>query len=388
MWDAWAAYDPHARGYFVTEKDKATDVERARATAISFAAYRLLLWRASLGENLAKTFALLRGRLQSLCYSPDFTSTQGNTPAALGNRIAAAAIAYGKKDGSLEAQHYVDTTYIPQNQPMVVDQAGSTLHDATFWQPLALQLKTVPGLTAVPATAQQFEGAQWGHVSGLGRVRADVGAPPLGTPSDSAYKEAAVAVIRATSTRGSAHVMSPLDWNVLAESLGRGLRQDVRLYFTLNGALHDAAIAAWRAKRTYQSPRPISMIRHLAFQGQSSDAKQPAYNAEGLPLVSGLIKLDKGKVVVRSGGRWVLGARWTPPAQTPASPGWVSESSAFAYAADAALSSLTGRSFDRQAQQAAEAGLAAGIQVPPDVAAGRKLGRAVGAQAVVAARRY
>jgi hypothetical protein len=35
MWDAWAAYDPTADGYFVTEKDKAPDVEVARETAIS-----------------------------------------------------------------------------------------------------------------------------------------------------------------------------------------------------------------------------------------------------------------------------------------------------------------------------------------------------------------
>jgi hypothetical protein len=178
----------------------------------------------------------------------------------------------------------------------------------------------------------------------------------------------------------------------------------VRLYFTLNGALHDAAIAAWGAKRTYQSPRPISMIRYLAFQGQSSDPKQPSYSPEGLPLVPGLIELitkassapgqrhaalasDVGKVATLSGSRWVLGARWTPPAQTPASPGWVSESSAFAFAADAALSSLTGHSFDRRARQAAAAGLTEGIQIPADVTAGRSIGRTAGTRAVVLAAR-
>jgi hypothetical protein len=104
--------------------------------------------------------------------------------------------------------------------------------------------------------------------------------------------------------------------------------------------------------------------------------------------VPGLIELRNGKVMVLSGGRWVLGAAWTPPVATPASPGWVSESSAFAYAADAALTSLTGRSFGARAQQAAEAGLAEGIQVPVDVAAGRSLGRKVGARAVATAARY
>jgi hypothetical protein len=130
------------------------------------------------------------------------------------------------------------------------------------------------------------------------------------------------------------------------------------------------------------------MIRYLAFQGQSSNPKLPSYNREGLPLVPGLIELKSAKVMVRSQGHWILGARWTPPVQTPASPGWVSESSAFAYAADAALSALTGRSFDKQARRAAEAGLAEGIQIPPDVAAGRTVGRTAGARAVAAAARY
>src|SRR3954471_16572273 len=42
MWDAWAAYDPRAAGYVVTEKHTGADVGRARAEAISYAAYRVL----------------------------------------------------------------------------------------------------------------------------------------------------------------------------------------------------------------------------------------------------------------------------------------------------------------------------------------------------------
>ena len=43
MWDAWAAYDPHASGYFVTEKPSASDVTAARNEAISYAAYLSLI---------------------------------------------------------------------------------------------------------------------------------------------------------------------------------------------------------------------------------------------------------------------------------------------------------------------------------------------------------
>ena len=112
-----------------------------------------------------------------------------------------------------------------------------------------------------------------------------------------------MAVIRATAAGSGAAIVdsSPVDWNARANAATHSsLARDVKLYLALNGALHDAAIAAWGAKRTYQAPRPISMIRYMAFQGQSSDRKAPSYNAEGLPLVPGLIELRNGQVFVRT----------------------------------------------------------------------------------------
>ena len=47
MWDAWAAYDPQADGWLVREKLNTDDVPDARETALSYAAYRLLLHRYS-----------------------------------------------------------------------------------------------------------------------------------------------------------------------------------------------------------------------------------------------------------------------------------------------------------------------------------------------------
>ncbi|HZO33962.1 MAG TPA: FG-GAP-like repeat-containing protein [Gaiellaceae bacterium] len=420
MWDAWAAYDPGAHGFFVDATAHApASVLGARDAAISFAAYRLLLWRASIDSNIASVFASLTARLRSLCYSPAFTRTTGDSPAALGNRIAAAAIAYGRNDGSFESLHYIDPSYVPQNGPLVVAQAGSTVHDATFWQPLALGQVAARGLAPVPARIQTFTGASWGRVRGFavaatakGRA-ALFGAPSLGDPAGAAYKQAAVAVIRATAGRTAARstaAASPLAWNLVADALpGHGsaaarLRRDVELELALDGALGDAAIEAWDAKRTYQSPRPISMIRYLAFEGQASDPKAASYNAEGLPLVPGLIELittassargrrhaalaaHVGQVTIRSGGRWVLGTRWTPPAATPASPGWVSEDSAFAYAASTVLSALGGRSFAAQAAAASRLGVASGTALPEDVVPGRRVGTAVGGRALAKALR-
>src|SRR5207253_1859684 len=106
---------------------------------------------------------------------------------------------------------------------------------------------------------------------------------------------------------GPASETPPGHWNVIANLAsdalapdlrvgGQGpavdrLQWDVKLYLALNGAVHDAAIAAWGLKGRYDGIRPISMIRYLASLGQSSDPTGPSYNKEGLPLVPGLIEL-------------------------------------------------------------------------------------------------
>ena len=77
---------------------------------------------------------------------------------------------------------------------------------------------------------------------------------------------------------GTGPVVDPLEW-------------DVKTYLALNGALHDAAIAAWGTKGYFDTVRPISMIRYMGGLGQSSDPRKPSYNKEGLPLVPGLIEL-------------------------------------------------------------------------------------------------
>jgi hypothetical protein len=151
---------------------------------------------------------------------------------------------------------------------------------------------------------------------------------------------------------------------------------DVHLYLVLNGALHDAAIVAWEQKRIQESARPISLIRWMATQGQSSDPAGPAYSAQGLPLVPGLIEVitaqsaapgerhEKlapyiGEVAVftwpgapgdhkrrTSACAWTRGVEWSPYQPrtfvSPAFPGYVSGHSTFSRAAAEVLSSLTG----------------------------------------------
>jgi hypothetical protein len=179
----------------------------------------------------------------------------------------------------------------------------------------------------------------------------------------------------------------PGHWNVLANYVadhpltvkrigGTGpvvddLEWDVKMYFAINAALHDAACACWGAKRFYDGWRPISAIRYMAGVGQSSDPAKPSYNANGLPLIPGLIEivtsqmaatntgLTIGKVAVRawpgppaspttqhSGVRWINGDFWSTYQRTnfvtPAFPGYFSGHSTFSRSAAEILAAITG----------------------------------------------
>ncbi len=346
--------------------------QQARETAISYAAYRLLVWRASFNANLERTFSMLTKQMRSLCYAPNFTSTAGDSPAAVGNRIAAAAIAAGRHDGSNEELRYADPSYTPVNEPLAVGTPGSAVHDPTFWQPLALSQKAAQGGGSVSAGVQTFENSQWGRVRPFAK-RVDAGSPDLGDASSAAYKQAAVEAIRATSQPAGRTPVdaSPLGWNRIAASLPAGtsadarLVHDVRLDLALNAALNDAAVSAWGAKRANQAPRPISMIRYLAFNNQ-------------LPLVPGLVKRVGEQQLVLRAGRWVPGAGWSALARTPPSPGWPSGGAAFAYAANEVLTSISGRSFAGPAARAATQGVERGTELAGDATAGRSLGTKVG----------
>ena len=69
------------------------------------------------------------------------------------------------------------------------------------------------------------------------------------------------------------------------------LEWDVKSYFTLGGALHDAAIAAWSIKGLYDYVRPITAIRYMADLGQSSNQNLPRYHPNGIKLMDGFIEL-------------------------------------------------------------------------------------------------
>ncbi len=187
----------------------------------------------------------------------------------------------------------------------------------------------------------------------------------------------------------------PGHWNTLANSVvdhpaferriaGRGpvldpLEWDVKLYLALNGAVHDAAVAAWGAKGHYDYVRPISMIRYMGGLGQSSDPGLPAYHPDGLPLIEGQVELITaasaaagerhehlddfvGEIAVRAwsgnpreteselgGVDWIRAVEWVPyqlsTFVTPSFAGYVSGHSTFSRAAAEVLTEMTGSAY-------------------------------------------
>jgi hypothetical protein len=462
MWDAWAAYDPVAKGYIVDEAQRASDIAAARNEAISYAAYRVLEARYIDSIGAVDTITELDHLMEALCYPIDVTTTEGDKPSAVGNRIARTVLAFGLTDGSKEAEGYTSPDYSPVNPPLVVAESGATMTDPNRWQPLQIEHMISQNGIPLENGVQQFIDPHWGGVASFALpdgdslgMPIDPGPPPyLDDPvSDQAFKDSAVEVIGYSSqldpaagvmidispavhganplgtNDGSGYPLNPVTgapyeanlvnqgdfsraltefwadgpksetppghWNTVAntvsDNLGTELRiggsgpvvdrleWDIKLYLALNGATHDAAIAAWGVKNRYDYVRPISMIRYMGGLGQSSEPDSPSYHPDGLPLVPGLVEViterttasgqrhealagHEGEVAIRcwsgnpadpetetGGVDWILAVDFVPYQRptfvTPSFAGYVSGHSTFSRASAEVLTAFTGSEF-------------------------------------------
>ncbi|NKB68384.1 MAG: T9SS type A sorting domain-containing protein [Candidatus Latescibacteria bacterium] len=164
--------------------------------------------------------------------------------------------------------------------------------------------------------------------------------------------------------KGEGPVLDDLEW-------------DVKAYFVLSGAVHDAAVSAWGIKGWYDYVRPISAIRWMADMGQSSDPDLPRYHEAGIPLIEGYIEMvaegdslagedgehiDKIKLKAwrgptyitnpdtdMAGVGWILAENWwsyqRPTFVTPPFAGYISGHSTFSRAAAEVMTLLTGDPF-------------------------------------------
>jgi hypothetical protein len=163
---------------------------------------------------------------------------------------------------------------------------------------------------------------------------------------------------------GQGEILSDLDW-------------DIKSYFTLAGAMHDAAISAWSAKGWYDYPRPVSIIRWMAEKGQSTDPNLPRFHNAGIPLVDGKIELVmpgdplagdndenlykiklytwKGHAYIENpetdvaGVDWILAENWwtyqRPTFVTPPFAGFISGHSTFSRTAAEVMTLITGDTY-------------------------------------------
>ncbi len=164
--------------------------------------------------------------------------------------------------------------------------------------------------------------------------------------------------------RGEGEILNNLEW-------------DIKSYFILSGAMHDAAIAAWGIKGYYDYIRPMSAIRYMCDQGQSSHPNLSNYNPHGIPLVPGFIEVIQegdplegddleniGKIKLFTwkghdyiinadydiaGVGWILAENWFPYQRpsfvTPPFAGYVSGHSTFSRAAAEVFTLLTDDEF-------------------------------------------
>lgn len=139
MWDAWAVYDSVADTFLIAEHATAPDVAAARAEAISYAAYRVLKARFASSPGAGTSLASFDATMTALGYDKNITSTVGNSPAALGNRIAQAVLQFGLADHSNEANGYANRFYAPVNQALIpTDPGNPNMTIPNRWQSLTL----------------------------------------------------------------------------------------------------------------------------------------------------------------------------------------------------------------------------------------------------------
>lgn len=279
MFDAWAAYDGHARGTEFNVQLRRPKEERTAANksaAISHAAFRA-------GVDL---FPSERARfetvLRDLGYAPDLHNASLSAPAGIANIACGEVLDRRHSDGSNQlgtvgGVRYGDYTgYRPVN-------SDTQVVDPSRWQPLRVP---APG---GGTRLQSFLTPQWGRVTPFAlRPFESYGLRKPAAYGTAEYRQQAEEVLRYSANLTETHkviaeywadgpnsVTPPGHWNLFAQHVAKRDRLDddksVRLFFVLNNALMDSAIYAWWSKRQYDYVRPITAIRVL-YAGKTVQA--------------------------------------------------------------------------------------------------------------------
>lgn len=275
IYDAWSAYDDVAISTMLGGVLRQPVDARTKANkneAISFAAYNVLI------DLFPTQVALFNALMADLGYVPNLTPNRV-TPSGIGNFVAINLLQFRHHDGSnqlgdepgtpVPGTPYADYTgYVPVN-------TSTTLNNPDKWQPLNIN-----------GVDQKFLNPQWGFVIPFGLfVGSEFRPGPPATYPSHAYTRQSQEIINFSANLndltksiasywadGPGTVTPPGHWNLFAQFVSKrdrnSLNDDVKMFFILNNALMDASIAAWDAKRFYDSIRPISTI-HFLFKNKS-----------------------------------------------------------------------------------------------------------------------
>ncbi len=337
IYDAWAAYDRTAVGTVFGRSLRRPKSERTLANknqAISFAAYR-----AAVDLFPGDKGAVLDALMASLGYDINDNSTDTTTATGIGNVTCDAILAIRHNDGSNQLGNltasgvpYADYTgYSPVNPATTVPLGTGydySILNPNHWQPLTYFNGT---MTVTPSCV----GAQWYKVTPFAMRSAGEFLPfiarvgPALYPSKTYLNQAQdLVAISAGLTdtqkmiaeywaNGPHTELPPGHWDLFAQFVSardhHTVDDDAQMFFALTAAIHDAGIAAWDAKRVFDSVRPVTAIPFL-FHGQT-------IMAWGGPYM-GTVAMD--------GGDWIP---YQPPTfPTPPFPEYFSGHSTFSAA--------------------------------------------------------
>jgi hypothetical protein len=346
MFDAWAAYDGRAIGTYLGDALRRSKRERTlynKNEAISFAAYRALVDLFPLDQ--ASVFDPLMAKLG---YDPNNQTINTDTPAGIGNVACAAVLAFRHRDGSnqlgdLHPGAYSDWTgYVPVNPASMVPVKPASVLDPDHWQPLTYD----DGATAPTPhiITQSFVGAQWYRVVPFALTSPDQFRPfvaqfgPALYGSETYLQQAKdLLTISANLTDGQKMIaeywangphteLPPGHWALFGQFVScrdnHTVDDDAKMFFALTNAIFDASIAAWDAKRAFDSVRPVQAIPYL-FHGQQIEAWRPFQGTQAF-----------------DGSLWVPYQMTTFP--TPPFPEYISGHSTFSAAGAGILKLFTG----------------------------------------------
>jgi hypothetical protein len=343
MYNAWAAYDPVALNTvpgLVLRRPVAEHTAVNIFKAVSFAAY------AALVDQFPAQKASFDAHMALLGFTPALATADVTLAHGVGLAAARGVLELAHADGANQLGDLTPSgvpfadysNYAPSNAPLAIFEATprSAIAQPGLWQPLSFQD------SGGVVRTQTFMTPYWGQVR------------PFALSAGSQFRPAAPAAYGSAAYASQAHSMvatqAALTWvqKVMVEFWAGGATgelpsaywcqfaqfvsrrdnhseaDDIKLFFALSNALFDAGIAAWDAKRAYNSERPITAIRYL-FSGQT---------------IQGYGAGPAGPLQAIAGEAWLP---WHPlSAPGPAHPDHVSGHSTYSMASATVLRLFTG----------------------------------------------